>query len=263
MPEQSSYSHGTPSWMDLATSNVDAAIKFYGELFGWEAGPGGDPDQTGGYREFRLRGRLVAGAMPVQNKSQPVAWMTHVSVDDIESVLEAVESAGGVVHMAPVDVLTEGRVAFFADKQGAMLGLWEPRDHKGADVVNEPGALAWNELATPDAEDAVGFYSNVFGWTHQENLMPGMAHPYYEWKRDDESVAGMMQLPDDAPEDTPPHWLAYFAVEDIDRTVGKVERLGGQIMRAVQEMEIGRYAVLADPQGAVFAVVQLNEPSTA
>ncbi len=261
MPERTSYVHGTPSWVDLATPDVDAACEFYGELFEWQAETPADPEQAGGYRSFTLRGKHVAGVMPVRDERQPAAWVTHVTVDDVEATAKAVESAGGSVMVAPMDVLTEGRFAVFADPAGAVFATWEPRDHKGAQLINEPGALTWNELATPNAEDSIGFYSNVFGWTHQESLMPGMEHPYYDWKRDDESVAGMMQITEESHPGVPPHWLTYFAVEGIDRTVAKVEQLGGAISLEPQTIELGRFAVLSDPQGAVFAVMQMNQPA--
>ena len=159
---------------------------------------------------------MVAGYGPQQSPGPPV-WTSYVSVADADDIAKQVEGAGGTVVLAPMDVMTAGRMAVFQDAQGAFISAWEPGEHKGAQVVNESGALSWNELNARDVEGSKAFYRPVWGRdsiTHGEG--PGA---YTEFKLDGESIAGMMQMPDMVPADVPSHWLVYFAVDDTDASV--------------------------------------------
>ncbi len=150
MPRIDSYSPGTPSWVDLASPDVEASVAFYGGLFGWEA-PELAPE-AGGYRTFELGGVAVAGCGPIMMEGQPPAWLTYVSVDDADGAVARITEAGGTVYVQPMDVLDVGRMAVFADPTGGACAVWQAKAHIGAGLVNEPGALVWNELATRDTE---------------------------------------------------------------------------------------------------------------
>ena len=157
-----------------------------------------------------------------------------------------------------IDVRDEGPVVDDVDPTGAVVSVWQPRAHIGADLANEPGTFCWNELATRDTEAAKPFYRAVFGWEGETNVDAGMA--YTEWKLDGRSVAGMMDMGAQVPADVPPHWLVYFAVDDTDASVAKCEELGGAVRVPPMDIEPGRFSVLADPQGATFAVIRMSQP---
>ena len=241
--------------MDLGTGDIEAAVKFYRDLFGWEAPP--LPPEAGGYRVCTLRGRPVAGIGPQMNPGPPV-WATYVNTADADAVAERVVAHGGQVLMAPADVMDAGRMAVFADPSGAVFSVWQPNGHLGAGLVNEPGTYAWSELVATDVEGALAFYPAVFGWG--TNRMPPSAEviQYVEWKRGDRSVGGMLPKPDTMPAEVPAHWGVYFAVEDADKAVEDVVRLGGQIVMPPMDIEPGRFAVVTDPTGAMFNIMALH-----
>ncbi len=252
--EKESYLHGTPSWIDLGSPDIEASAEFYAGLFGWTVEEESDPD-AGGYRMCRLSGKAVAGLGPQQNPGPPF-WTTYITVDDVGATAEAVTAAGGQVVMPPMDVMTAGKMAIFADAGGAFFSTWQPGDHIGAELVNEPGTLSWNELITADAEGAKAFYGQVFGWgemTHEGDM------PYTEFKIGDASIAGMMPKPPTMPAEVPPHWGVYFAVTDTDATVARVTELGGAAIMPPFDIAQGRVAVLADPHGATFNVIAMPE----
>jgi uncharacterized protein len=257
MPEISEYAPGTPSWVDLASPDPDASARFYGGLFGWSATDPGPVEESGGYRMLQRDGRDVAGLGPTQAPGQPAMWTTYVSTDDADAVAAKVREAGGRVVMDPLDVLGAGRMAVFADAGGAVVSVWQPQSHHGAAVVNEPGSLCWNELATRDIEQAKRFYAAVFGWTADTNSVGDTS--YTEWKLDGRTIAGMIQMNDEWPAEVPAHWMVYFAVEDIDAATAQVERLGGRISVPPTDTPAGRFAVVNDPHGAVFSIIRLAE----
>ena len=253
MAERSEYTPGTPSWVDLQSPDVDASTSFYGTLFGWTANPMPDPEARG-YAMFQLAGKNVAGVGPQMNPGPP-AWATYVSVANADDTVAKVKEAGGTVFMEPMDVFDAGRMAVFADPQGAALAIWQPMARQGADLVNEPGTFAWNELATRDIDGAKVFYDKVFGWEGQTHEMGPMV--YTEWKVDGQSIGGMMEMGPQYPPHVPPHWLVYFAVDDCDATVAETQELGGSVAMPAMDIPQGRFSVLMDPQGAVFAVIQM------
>jgi predicted enzyme related to lactoylglutathione lyase len=257
MPEISSHPPGTPSWVDVARRDPAASNAFYCELFGWEADDQG-PD-TGHYVVFRKHGKMVAGGAPIMMDGQPPAWITYVGVDHADATVEMAKKAGAKVFVEPTDVMDLGRMAVFADPTGAALAVWQPKDHKGAELADEPGTFCWNELDTRDVPTAKSFYADVFGW--QPNDMHMSAMTYTEWKVGDRPVAGMMQMPEMVPADVPAHWLVYFAVDDCDATVSKATVLGATTLVPATDIPPGRFAVLNDPGGAVFAVMKTKPPA--
>ena len=252
MPERTEHAPGTPSWIDIGT-DVDAAKRFYGGLFGWEAHDAGPVEETGGYGFFLKNGKLVAGYGPQQNPGPPF-WSTYVAVSDADDTAQKVKANGGQVVMDPMDVMAAGRMAVFQDPTGAFFSIWQAGEHKGAELVNEPGSFSWNELNTRDVDAAKSFYAAVFGWECETMQMGPMT--YTEIKLNGRPVGGMTGM-DNVPADVPPHWLTYFSVDDTDATVAKAQELGGSVLVPPMDIPPGRFSVVADDKGAHFAVIKM------
>jgi predicted enzyme related to lactoylglutathione lyase len=257
MSEGTKHEAGTPSWADLGTTDSEAAVAFYAGLFGWEAEntPAGP---AGTYVMCRLGGKDVVGLYEqdeaMRSRGVPPLWLVYISVDDVAAAAKAVEEAGGTVHAQPFDVAEAGRMALVQDPTGAMFGLWQAGNRAGAEVLHQPGAMDWFELATNDPEKAGTFYEQVLGWTVNAEEFDGT--PYTTCLRGEEPVAGI--LPAEAlPEGVAPNWSLYFAVEDCAATVEKAQQTGGELLFGPHEMpRVGQFAGLRDPQGAAFAVIQ-------
>lgn len=260
MSEMTSYAPGTPNWVDLSAPDLDAAEKFYGELLGWEIPELPNSADLGGYRRATRDGADVAGAMPLMQEGQPPAWTNYVSVADADETATAVREAGGSVIAEPMDVMDLGKMAVFADPTGAVFGVWEPGTFPGAARVNETGALAWNEVNTRDPEGAKEFYGSVFGWTADDQDMGGLG-TYTVWMLGDSSVGGMLDMRGRVPDEVPPHWLAYFGVDDTDAAVEKAKELGGGIAFGPIDIPAGRLAIVTDTAGAAFAVIKPADAS--
>jgi uncharacterized protein len=251
VPEMTKYEPGTPSWVDLGAADPAAAAGFYGDLFGWTFEPAGPVEETGGYGMFTLRGKNVAGLGPQMDQSQPPYWSTYVSVADVEATLARVEVDGGKILMEAMDVFEAGRMAIVADPNGAQLSLWQPKEMIGADIVNEPGALCWNELNCKDTHAASNFYERVFGWRASPLDMGGIEYTLF--MLGENQVAGLLAM------DVAPRWNISFAVADCDATVAKAKERGGSVIEAPQDLPVGRYAIVADPEGAKFGVIKLAQ----
>lgn len=255
MGERTSYEPGIPCWVDLGTPHIEAAAAFYGGLFGWSVEEGENAEQTGGYRLATLRGKPVAGVMPLMQEGQPPAWTNYVSVADADATVASAREAGATVLAEPMDVMDLGRMAVFADPSGAVLGIWQPGTFVGAGVVSEAGALVWNELDTRDVAAARDFYGAVFGWAFEEREFE--TGTYTSIKAGDATAGGILDVTGRVPDEVPNHWLAYFAVDDIDASLGKASDGGGEVVFGPENIgEVGRIAVLKDPFGAVFALIQ-------
>jgi predicted enzyme related to lactoylglutathione lyase len=247
---------GTPCWVDLGTSDLDDAKRFYTALFDWTAHVSPEPE-AGGYTLFRKGDNTVAGAGPLFTEGQPPAWATYIATDDADAVTQRVEAAGGQVLVAPFDVMDQGRMAVFLDQSGAPFSIWQPMAMPGADLFNEPGSLSWNELTTRDPDGSKVFYSRVFGWEADDQPMGPIT--YTTFRLGDQQIAGMMPMVgEEWPADLPPHWMVYFAVDDADATATRSAELGGVISVPPNDIPQGRFAVLNDPQGAVFTIIALN-----
>jgi hypothetical protein len=253
MPTIDIYDPGTPSWVDLASPDLPGSVAFYSSLFGWRGQDQGA--DAGHYHVMTLRDLPVAGAGPIMMEGQPPAWTTYVSVDDADATIAKVNKAGGTIFVEPMDVLDVGRMAVFADPTGAACAVWQPKEHKGAGLVNEPGSLVWNELNTRDTSAAAAFYGDVFGWDAETGQMGAME--YSEWKLDGKTIAGMLPMPAQVPAHVPAHWLAYFATADCDTTVSFATGLGATVMAGPMDIPAGRFAVLLDPTGAAFGVIAM------
>jgi hypothetical protein len=259
MSERDAYEHGVPSWADHSSSDPEAAARFYGGLFGWETENVMPPDSGGQYFMARLRGRDVA-ALSSQMSPGPVLWTTYITVDDADATAAKVSDAGGTVFAEPFDVFDSGRMAVLADNSGAPFSIWQAGQHIGAGLVNEPGAMSWNEVMTRDPDGAALFYREVFGW--RAASMPFAGEEYTVWHLpgggDPDGVAGMLPMVSEQwPADIPPQWRVYFSVEDTDATGSRAEELGGRVAVPSFDSDVGRIAVLYDPLGAPFSVITL------
>lgn len=252
------YTPGTPSWVELSSQDPDASAKFYGELMDWSTTEPGPAEETGGYRMFQQDGQSVAGLMGHMQEGQPTVWMTYVSVADADETAAKVKEAGGNAIVEPMDVMDIGRMAIFADPTGAVFGVWQPRSFAGADLVNEPNSLCWNEVLTRDAETDKSFYTSVFPWKAGRPAFEGAPETYTIWELSDRPVGGMMEMGEQFPSEVPAHWSVCFAVSDCDATVAKARELGATITSGPMDMPIGRFASMIDPQGAPLSVMQAS-----
>jgi predicted enzyme related to lactoylglutathione lyase len=252
MPIIDSHLPGTPTWVDLMTKDLEKARAFYGGLFGWEFSVG--PAETGFYTMCTLKGRNVAGMGQLQEGAPfPAAWSLYFGVESLEHTISKINARSGTVLLPPLDVMTEGRMAVCADSTGAAFGLWEPRRHRGATLVEEPGCMTWHEVNTRQVEKARDFYAMVFDLTPHQ--LEGMN--YFTLSKGDKPCCGVMQMNDDIPESVPPHWINYFAVASADLSTKKVRDLGGRVAAEPFDTPYGRISFVSDSSGVNFAIVQL------
>lgn len=250
MTEKKGYPPGDFCWTELSTSDWKAAKKFYASLFGWTTDelPMG-PDQPP-YVTLQKNGKKVCAMY--ENKKIKPNWLSYVSVKSADETAKKVKSAGGKLENEPFDVFEFGRMAAAQDLQGARFGIWQPKKHIGADVINEPGTMCWNELWTTDVEAAQKFYTAVFSW--RMKMSPGYTEAYVG----DVAVGGIIKA-DPKVGNAPPHWSPYFAVDDADASAKKAKSMGAMLAFEPRDIpNVGRFAVLADPQGARFNIVKLQ-----
>jgi predicted enzyme related to lactoylglutathione lyase len=207
-----------------------------------------------------IDGKPVAGIGRQMNEAAPPYWTTYISVTNADAATAVVSEAGGTVVVAPFDVVGAGRMAVLADPTGAPISVWEAQAHTGSGIVDEPGSMCWHELYTRDPEAAKTFYESAFGWSSTEEDMGGSR--YTVWKLGDQSVGGMVVLDEQMPAELPPHWLVYFAVDDCDAAVAHVSELGGSVKMQPMDVPPGRFAVVSDPHGALFAVMALRRTAS-
>lgn len=257
MTEMTLAQTGTFCWPELATTDTAAASAFYGALFGWQSMVIESP--MGPYLFQRLGERDVAGfhALHAEQAAQgvPPNWLTYVSVDSADEVAAKASTLGGTVIAPPFEVMDYGRMAVLQDPQGAVFALWQPKRHnQGAFAVNEPGAPCWAELGTRDAAAASAFYTGLFGWGAKGESGGGTS--YTEWTLQGKSFGGMRSLQGE-PDYIPSHWMIYFLVKDSAAAEARAKDLGAQILMPTMEIPgVGHFAVIQDPQGAIFAVYQ-------
>jgi predicted enzyme related to lactoylglutathione lyase len=260
MPVMTSHRPGTFSWVDLGAHDVEAAERYYTQLFGWTADRmpyGSGADEV--YVMLRKDGHDAAAmyTMDVTQKSQgmPSTWLSYVTVESVDETVTRARALGATVLADAFDVMDVGRMALIGDPTGAMFAAWEPKRHIGAGIKDDPGSLCWNELGTRDMDRAVAFYSALFRWTPQ--AMEGGEMPYTMMMNGEAPAGGIYTMPAFM-EGIPSHWAPYFAVEDTDETVRRSEELGGTTVMPPDDVPgIGRFALLRDPQGATFYVIRL------
>lgn len=257
MPVVTKHAPGTPSWVDIGTSDLVDAVRFYSGLFGWEIEIG--PPEIGRYSMATKGGKAVA-ALADQQIEGMVVWTTYITVDSVDATIAKIEESGGSVVAPAMDVMDAGRMAVVSDPAQAVFALWQPNQNIGAEIVNEPGTLVWNELTTRAVDESIAFYGAAFGWSTQRDPLPHGGE-YVTWLLDGKPVGGMMPMVGDMwPAEVPNHWMVYFAVEDCDASAEQCTQLGGQVSVAPTDIPPGRFAVLNDPQGGFFSIMQLNAP---
>ncbi|MFI5668343.1 VOC family protein [Streptomyces sp. NPDC051704] len=251
------YKDGSPNWVDLGTPDLDGAAGFYTGLFGWDYRPGGA--EAGGYAMFQLDGRIAAGGMAVAPEEVRTAWTLYFQTSDAEATAAAVVRAGGTVAVEPRDVMGLGRMAIFADPAGVTFSVWQPGRIEGLGVVTDVGSLCWTELYTDDVPAAAAFYGSVFGWEIGEMPFEGGSYTVVKaaGTPDRAAFGGLVPIGTDPVEDAErPYWTPYFEVGDCDVTAAAAEQSGGKVRLSPVSMEgVGRFAKLADPYGARFAVI--------
>ena len=258
------YPHGTFSWAELASNDSETSKKFLTALFGWSHVdiPMGESMV---YTMYSIDGENVAASHQMHEgmfpPGTPSHWNNYITVEDVDTIAPRIEELGGKIMSGPFDVFDSGRMIALMDSQGAPICLWEPRSYIGAGIVNRPGAMAWNELATPDSEAAQAFYGGLLGWEFAPEGPPG----YMLIRNRGRYNGGILQMTDEwkLPDGSmmPSYWTVYFSVEDIDAAGEQVKALGGEaISDTLDAGENGRFRIVREPAGAVFTLIQLNEP---
>jgi uncharacterized protein len=277
MPQRDGYIPGVPCWIDSNQPDPEAAAEFYRGLFGWEVEDVMPPGSEAKYFMARIRGLDVAAVGSIPPGAPPNAvWNTYIWVDDVDETAAKVRDAGGTALREPFDVLDSGRMAVFADPEGAAFSVWQAREHKGARIVNEAGSLNFNGLGTRDVEGAKAFYGAVFGWQtmtvgggnemwtlpgygdHLEESTPGLREMVTEMGGQagfEDVVASINPIPDDQP-DVRPHWSVTFATDDADATAAKAAELGGTVVVPPFDAPWVRMTLIADPAGATVIASQ-------
>ncbi|MDH3683341.1 MAG: VOC family protein [Acidimicrobiia bacterium] len=245
--------------MDLSTPDIEGAQRFYAELLGWEL----DIQRTpmGEYTVASSGGRQVAGMMAQapEMAGAPAVWTVFVVVDDMEAILTGVTGAGGAVLQSPFEIPGGARVAVVADGSGAMFALISGGPEPGYPYFSEEvGAVCWAELMSGDVQAATGFYQAVFGWTAETDDTGPV--PYTVCNLDGDAVAGMIGRPDDLPADVPDSWSVYFTVADCKDTQSRAVERGGSVILSATPTPMGPFAVLADPAGAAFQIMEMASP---
>ena len=256
MPTRDAAPAGAPCWVDLMTSETDRARAFYADVLGWTAT---DPDHDlGGYFTFQKDGVDVGGCMASQGEGMPDVWSIYLATDDATKTVETAVANGAQVIVAPMVVADHGTMAFLVDPTGAAVGVWQPGAQKGLTVVGETGTPAWFELHTRGYERALDFYREVFRWDTRV-LSDTDDFRYRQLVVGDEELAGVMDASAFLPEGVPAHWSVYFAVEDTDRAIARVQELGGAVVQPAEDTPYGRLATVTDPTGAAFKLVAPND----
>ena len=260
MAEVERHEPGSFSWAELSTSDPGKAKEFYASVFGWTAvdNPMG-PNPEDVYTRFQLHG-LDAAACYQQDKAQaaqgiPPNWLLYVTVTSADETAKKVKELGGAVVVQPFDVVSYGRMAVCMGLDRAVFAVWQPGTHIGVQVIDEPGAVCWGELATPDADRAGTFYESLFGWGRRTR-----DDGYVELMRGEKAIGGIFPMDEQMKKlGIPPYWSVYFQVAECYATIAKAKTLGGKVHFGPKDIPgVGRLAMIADPQGAAFSVIQLD-----
>lgn len=261
MPTITQHAPGTFCWPELMTTDAPAAKKFYSGLFGWEATDIPMGGEDGPYSLLRVRGQDTGAMMGMTKEMKqhnvPPHWGAYVAVASADETVAKAKTLGGTVLKEPFDVWDLGRMAVMQDPTGAAFCVWEAKKHIGVQVLGEPGSLGWTQLNTTDPKKAATFYSALFGWKADTSPMPDGSGDYTMFTNGTTPAGGAMAMPPGG--GAPSHWLTYFVADDVDATASRTEKEGGKVwVPGTDIVGMGRFAVLQDPQGALFAVVKFS-----
>jgi uncharacterized protein len=247
---------GAPTWIDLGTSDLQRAQEFYGAVFGWTFEVGGE--EYGGYVTALIDGRPVAGLMTNDPQwNMPDSWTTYLHTADADATIEAVVAAGGTSCGGAMDVPAKGRMAIVTDRVGGVVGLWQPAEHTGFEVVGAAGTPVWHQLTTRDFDQAIDFYRTVFGWEMRvEADVPEFRYSNAIFAG--EPLLGVMDGQNVLAEGVPATWTAFLGAEDVDKTVEVIIANGGSVIRAAEDTPYGRLAAVADTTGTAFNLSSLE-----
>jgi predicted enzyme related to lactoylglutathione lyase len=256
VPTRDSAPLGAPVWIDLSSSDPERAKTFYTQLFGWTFEETGE--EFGNYVNFSKNGALIAGMMKNDGQSgAPDGWTTYLSSSDAKATVDAAIAAGGTAILEPMQVADLGTMAIVADPSGAVIGVWQPGEHRGFGLVGEAGAPVWHELHSRNYAAATAFYPKAFGW--ETAVMSDTDEFRYTCQvKDGEQYAGVMDSTSFLPEGVPSHWQVYFGAEDVDATLAKITELGGAVVQPAEDTPYGRLAGATDPTGALFKLSSLR-----
>jgi predicted enzyme related to lactoylglutathione lyase len=246
-----------PAWVDLATKDAAGARDFYSTVFGWDIEVNQDP-QYGGYALARRGGKDVAGIGPTQSPDQPTAWSLYIGTEDLDRLGQEVQAAGGTVIAPAFDVGDQGRMAVYQDPSGAFISAWQPT-RMGGFQTQGTNAYGWAELNARGLDKALPFYQRIFGWTPKST--GDAQQPYTEFHAAGESIAGALEMSPMVPSHMPSYWMVYFSVDDVDAAYKKAIDAGATEMVAPQDFPGGRFAIISDPQGAVFGLLKVTRRS--
>jgi len=253
------FDHGQFCRVDLNARDPDGARGFYSGVFGWTGEFAGRAAQAGGYERFSLDGRVVAGmgrmSDAMREAGAPSVWVSYVSVENVDAVAENAEALGATVRMPATDIADTGRMAMIDDPTGGTVAFWQPGKEAGAELVTRPGALCWNELATPDLDQACAFYGDLLGWSYRDN--PHSPAPYRIIDNRGRPNGGVLQMTEEWG-GMAAHWIVYFAVDDAGGLADRVLALDGLVHHGPFDTAAGRLVVCRDPQGAAFHALQMK-----
>lgn len=255
MPIITKYAPGEFCWADLGTTDVTGAKLFYQALFGWKAKdvPMGNGEY---YSIMRVSGKDACALYPMQDvqrkKKAPPSWLPYIAIKEVDATVKSAKAARGKVIMGPMDVMDQGRQAVMLDPSGAAFSIWQARKHYGAQISGKSGTICWHDLNTKKTSAASKFYSKVFGWKAIDQKYDGNAYHLFKVKR--KNVGGMWPYP---MKKLPSCWITYWQVASCAKIVAKAKRLGGRaLLGTILVPEMCRFAILRDPQGAVFGVLE-------
>ena len=258
MSDAAKHAPGNFCWIEVGTTDSKKAKNFYSQLFGWETEdtPAGPMTYTLLKKNGKQIGGLYELSADMVAQGTPPHWLSYVAVDSADSAAKKAATLGGRVVMDAMDVMDHGRMAVLQDPTGAKFAVWQAKNHAGAQVMNEAGAVCWNELTTSDRGAAARFYSDLFAWQGNEQAYGPMQ--YTMWMNGDAPAGGMLEM-DESFQGAPSHWMTYVQVDDCDAAAAQAAKLGGSVCVPPTDIPtIGRFAVLSDPAGAVFSVIKME-----
>ena len=240
-------------WNEVHVKDLEAAISFYGQLFGWTI----REEERETYLHFYLGDKAVAGLMAdVEDGGAPPMWQVYVGTSDIDAYVERAKAAGQTEVTPLMDIPHTGKIQILADTEGALLAPFQPAGANTGDGPSaEPGHFCWVELLCRDQAAAVEHYRRVVGWETIDMDMGGVTYTMFvpPGGGQMDAIGGAMQMPPEA--QGPSAWMGYVSVEDVDATTAKAVELGATVfVEPTNAGEAGRFSVLADPQGAAFAI---------